>query len=315
MSGSIVLAGGLAAIFAAITLLVASLASASAERAQVHRSLAAIQAIDTIPDSMRHDVDVPFNDRVLAPALARFAAITRKFTPAGFEDRIRRWLELAGNPVTWDVERMLAFKMVGLVSGLAGGVLLGFAFGGKVLTLIGLPAACAAAGFFVPDLLLVSKGQVRQEQIQRDLPDALDLLTISVEAGLAFDAALAQVARNTQGPLAEEFFRVLQEMQIGMSRSDAIRALGARTTVAELKGFVTAMVQADAFGVPIANVLRVQSKEQRVKRSQRAEEKAQKVPVKILFPLIFCILPSLFIVIIGPAAITIYHQFIQHGIQ
>ena len=108
-----------------------------------------------------------------------------------------------------------------------------------------------------------------------------------------------------------EFFRVLQEMQIGMGRTDAMRALGERTDVEELRSFVTAMVQADAFGIPIANVLRVQAKEMRIKRSQRAEEKAQKVPVKILFPLIFCILPSLFIVVLGPAVISIYEAFIQ----
>ena len=135
------------------------------------------------------------------------------------------------------------------------------------------------------------------------------MLVISVEAGLGFDAALAQVARNTTGPLAEEFFRVLQEMQIGTGRSDAMRALGERTDVPDLRGFVTSMVQADAFGIPIANVLRVQAKEMRVKRSQHAEEIAQKVPVKILFPLIFCILPSLFIVIMGPAAIQIMKSF------
>jgi tight adherence protein C len=149
----------------------------------------------------------------------------------------------------------------------------------------------------------------RHERMRRDLPDALDLLTISVEAGLAFDAALAQVARNTEGPLAAEFFRVLQEMQIGLGRMDALRALGDRTDLPELRAFITAMVQADTFGVPIAGVLRVQSREQRTKRSQRAEEQAQKVPVKILFPLIFCILPTLFIVVIGPAAIQIYHSF------
>ena len=137
------------------------------------------------------------------------------------------------------------------------------------------------------------------------------MLTISVEAGLAFDAAVSQVARNTEGPLADEFFRVLQEMQIGMGRSEALRALGERTTVDELHGFVTAMVQADAFGIPIANVLRVQAREMRIKRSQRAEEIAQKIPVKILFPLIFCILPVLFIVVLGPAAITIYDAFIK----
>jgi tight adherence protein C len=167
----------------------------------------------------------------------------------------------------------------------------------------------ALLGWWTPDLTLYQVGYNRTEQIRRELPDSLDLLTISVEAGLGFDAALSQVARNTEGPLAEEFFRVLQEMQIGVGRADAMRALGERTDVPELRAFVTAMVQADSFGIPIANVLRVQSKELRVKRSQLVEEKAQKVPVKILFPLIFCILPVLFIVIIGPAAITIFEAF------
>jgi tight adherence protein C len=139
----------------------------------------------------------------------------------------------------------------------------------------------------------------------RSLSDAIDLLTISVESGLAFDAGLAQVARNTDGPLAAEFFRVLQEMQIGTGRLDAMRGMAERTNVPELKTLVGAMIQADAFGIPIANVLRVQSKEIRLKRSQRAEAAAQKVPVTILFPLIFCILPTLFIVILGPVAITL----------
>jgi tight adherence protein C len=133
----------------------------------------------------------------------------------------------------------------------------------------------------------------------------MDLLTISVEAGLGFDAALSQVARNTTGPLAEEFFRVLQEMQIGMGRLEALRALGERNNLGDLRSFVTAMVQADAFGIPIANVLRVQSAEMRVKRRQRAEETAQKIPVKILFPLIFFMLPALFIVVAGPGVIQI----------
>jgi tight adherence protein C len=145
--------------------------------------------------------------------------------------------------------------------------------------------------------------------MRRELPDALDLLSITVEAGLAFDAALSQVARNTTGPLADEFFRVLQEMQIGLGRTEALRALGDRANLPELRGFVTAMVQADAFGVPIANVLKVQARELRIKRSQRAEEQAQKVPVKILFPLIFCILPTLFVIVIGPAAISIIRNF------
>ena len=149
-------------------------------------------------------------------------------------------------------------------------------------------------------------GYNRTERLRRELPDALDLMTISVEAGLSFDAALAQVARNTTGPMAEEFFRVLQEMQIGWGRAEAMRALSDRTDLPELRGFVLAMIQADAFGIPVANVLRVQADEMRVKRTQRAEEAAQKVPVKILFPLIFCIMPALFVVILGPAIIQIF---------
>ncbi len=136
----------------------------------------------------------------------------------------------------------------------------------------------------------------------RALPDSMDLLTISVEAGLGFDAALSQVSRNTDGPLAGEYFRVLQEMQIGKSRAEAFRALADRTTVPELRQFVSSLVQADQFGIPIARVLREQSQELRVKRRQVAEEKAQKVPVKIMVPLVLFIFPVLFIVILGPAA-------------
>ena len=170
-------------------------------------------------------------------------------------------------------------------------------------------ALFGVTGYFGPNLALYQMAYNRREQMRRELPDALDLLTISVEAGLAFDAALSQVARNTSGPLADEFFRVLQEMQIGLGRSEAMRALGDRTELAELRGFVTSMIQADAFGIPIAQVLRVQAREMRIKRSQRAEELAQKVPVKILFPLIFCILPALFVVILGPAVIQIFNSF------
>jgi tight adherence protein C len=151
----------------------------------------------------------------------------------------------------------------------------------------------------------------RTKGIQRALPDALDLLTISVESGLGFDAALAQVARNTDGPLADELARVLQEMQIGLGRSTALRAMSERTDVAEVRGFVTAMVQADALGIPIAQVLRVQAREIRVKRRQRAEEQAQKIAVKILIPLIFCILPCLFIAVLGPAGMGVYETFMR----
>jgi tight adherence protein C len=164
-------------------------------------------------------------------------------------------------------------------------------------------------GYVAVNLWLHQKGYDRTGQMQKDLPDAMDLLTISVEAGLGFDAALSQVARNTSGPVAAEFARVLQEMQIGMGRSQAMRALGERTPLPELRGFANAMVQADSFGIPIGKVLRVQSLEMRSKRRQRAEETAQKVPVKILLPLIFCILPCLFTAVLGPAVLQIMAAF------
>jgi tight adherence protein C len=164
-------------------------------------------------------------------------------------------------------------------------------------------------GWLGPNLYLYQKVFDRSKRMQRELPDAIDLMTISVESGLAFDAAVQQVARNTEGPLADEFSRVLREMQIGQGRAQALRGLAERTEVDDVKSFVTAMVQADSFGIPIANVLRIQSSEIRTKRRQHAEEQAQKVPVKITVPLIFCILPCLFIAVMGPAVIHIMDSF------
>ncbi len=195
--------------------------------------------------------------------------------------------------------------VVMLVLSLIISLLFGFGLGLMLVFCIGL----AVAGYMGPNMYLYQKGYDRTNAMQRAMPDALDLLTISVESGLGFDAALSQVARNTDGPLAQEFARVLQEMQIGMGRGAALRALGDRTHVEEVKGFVSAMVQADALGIPIAQVLRVQSREIRTKRRQRAEEAAQKVAVKILIPLIFCILPCLFIAVLGPAGISMFEAF------
>ena len=168
-----------------------------------------------------------------------------------------------------------------------------------------------ALGFFGPSLYLYQKAYDRSTGCLKELPDAIDLLTISVESGLGFDAAVQQVARNTEGPLADEFARALREMQIGQGRGDALRAMADRTNLPDLRSFVSAMVQADSFGIPIAQVLRVQSSEMRVKRRQRAEEKAQQVPVKITVPLIFFILPCLFIAVMGPAVLSIMDNMSQ----
>lgn len=232
--------------------------------------------------------------------------IAVRMSPAGVGATLQRKLDLAGNPPTWTPDRVLAAKGFGLLLGAGLGVLLGFRSVGWLVLCLGVGAVF---GFLLPDLLLQNAGQKRQTLIRKALPDALDMLTVCVEAGLGFDAALAQVARNTRGPLAQECARVLQEMQIGKSRNQALRALTDRTTVPELRAFVSALVQAGELGVPIAQVLREQAREMRVRRRQRAEEQAQKVPVKILFPLIFCLFPAMFVVIIGPGAISIMKVF------
>jgi tight adherence protein C len=267
-----------------------------------------VQAFSAAPEALKKDLEPSFEERVLTPLLNRFVGVGRKFTPADHVERMRHKLDVAGNPAGWTVDRVTALKFVGFVGALGVSLMACVVLGVGYAPAIAICVAAALGGYTAPNMYLYQKGYDRTEKIRRALPDALDLLTISVEAGLGFDAALAHVAKNTEGPLADEIARVLQEMQIGLGRANALRALGARTSVTELKGFVSAMVQADAFGIPIGNVLRVQSTEIRTKRRQRAEELAQKVPVKILFPLMLCILPCLFIAVMGPAVINVVNS-------
>jgi tight adherence protein C len=165
----------------------------------------------------------------------------------------------------------------------------------------------AVLGFYAPDIIVYDVGDRRQKALQRTLPDILDTLTVSVEAGLGFDAALVQVTKHGMGPVAGEFSRMLQEMQIGRSRVDALRGVAQRTKVPELRNFCAIVAQATELGLPIASVLREQAREMRVRRRQNAEETAQKIPVKIMFPVVFCIFPSLFIVILGPGVLRVIH--------
>jgi tight adherence protein C len=241
------------------------------------------------------------------PSWARSLAI--RLSPGGVAGSLQRRLDLAGNPAGWTADRVLAIKGVAILFGAAIGVLLGVHR--PALALV-YAAVAGAIGFFLPDVLLYNAGIKRQALIVSALPDALDMLTVCVEAGLGFDGALAQVARNTKGPLAEEFARTLQEMQIGRSRAQALRGMVARTTVPELRSFVGALVQAGELGIPVARVLREQSSEMRVRRRQRAEERAQKVPVKIMFPLVACLFPALLVIIIGPGVISIAHSLFGH---
>jgi len=299
---------GLASICAAITLVLATLAVGSEDRQRLRRSVAAVAATQLTGAPVLEEQEESFSERILTPASARLAGLARALSPKGIGERIQQRLDFAGNIGRWNVERVLTFKGVGLVAGMVVGLVWHATVSVRVL----LALLLGALGFYVVDLLIYNLGLKRQDDIRKGLPDAMDLLTICVEAGLGFDAALSHVSARIPGPIAGEFQRVLQEMQIGKTRSEAFRSVNDRTSVPELKAFVSSIVQADAFGIPVANVLREQSKEARIKRRQRAEEKAQKVPVKIMVPLVLFILPVLFIVVIGPGAISIVENFGGH---
>lgn len=298
---------GIALVLLAI-ILVAIAYGSTAQSGGVTRSLAVLEAMTNAPKELSAELERSFGDRVLEPLQQRALGIGRRISGADTADRIRRKLDLAGNPKGWTVDRVVSGKVLGAVLGLLLGVAFSLMLGSMTTRLVVIVGA-TVVGFFGPNLYLYQKIHERSQRLQLDLPDAIDLLTISVESGLGFDAAVQQVSRNTEGPLADEFSRVLREMQIGQGRADALRALAERTNVADVRTFVGAMVQADSFGIPIAQVLRVQSSEMRIKRRQRAEEKAQQVPVKITIPLIFCILPTLFIAVMGPAVISIMDSF------
>lgn len=251
-------------------------------------------------------------DAAEAPSiLAKFGALATKFTPDDYSHKLQLKLDKAGNPSGWLAERVLAFKGAGLVIGALLGLLLGAKVSPVVAVLVGV--AVGAFGLFMPDILIKNMGDKRQIELQKQLPDAMDMLMVCVEAGMGFDSALARVARNLSGPVSEEFARVLQEMQVGKSRTEALRALVARTNVAELRSFVSSMIQSAELGISIGDVLREQSKEMRIKRRQRAQERAQKLQVKLLFPLISCLLPAMFVVILGPAALNIAKFFGKTG--
>jgi tight adherence protein C len=242
-------------------------------------------------------------DRIFRPAVEGMARLVRRFAPVGRIEALDRRRAMAALPNRWTVERLLAAKVVGGICGSLFGLLqLASSPGTKMFI---LTVALAAFGWLLPNILVKNKADKRQSQLAAELPDTLDQITIAVEAGLGFDAAMDRVAKTGDGPMAQELARTLQHMTAGLSRAEALRGLADRNKVQELRQFAVAILQADQYGVPMAQVLRVQSSEARRRRRQKAEEKAMKLPVKLLFPLLFCILPALFVVVIGPAGLMI----------
>lgn len=233
--------------------------------------------------------------------------LARRLTPPTFVRLLERQHARAGRPAEWTVDRLLGLKLVWVPTALALLLLVVATKQQPLLVLMTLVVGVAV--YFVPELLLLSRGQERDQLIQQQLADTLDQMTIAVEAGLGFDSAMTRAAANGKGALADELTRTLQDMRMGRSRRQAFEDLAARSDVVDLRRFVRAILQADAYGISIGDVLRTQAAEMRLKRRQRAEEAAQKVPVKVLMPLMLFILPVMFIVVMGPAAMDMIAAF------
>jgi tight adherence protein C len=304
MSGSVLLYGGLVAFVLAVVTLALTLVPGRQPKRGVTQALATIERryARDIGTKSRSGGARQLNLPEWLPGMAT------RLSPASARTSLQRRLDAAGNPPAWTPDRVLASKVLLLV---AFGTLGALFEPHDPVMLVVVAVAAAAVGFFIPDMLVYNTGLRRQQRLAISLPEALDLLTICVEAGLGFDAALAQVARNLHGPLAEELARVLQEMQIGKPRAEAMRAMADRANVPELRAFAAALTQSSELGIPVAHVLREQAKEMRVRRRQRAEAQAQKVPVKITFPLIGCLLPALIVIVLGAGIITIAHTLLH----
>lgn len=295
------------AVVLAVPLLVWSVASAHAPHRAALKNLRRGQSIADLRSVV---LTRSAHDRALRPITQRLAVLAGRLTPATRLQAIERKLDLAGRPRGWTLERLLASRLVlALAGALSGGLLVAGAPGARSLL---FAAVFTLAGYRTPDAILSHRAALRQEEIQRSLPDTIDQITVCVEAGLGFDAALSRVVETGSGPFVDELHRTLREMRVGASRARALAALAERTDAVELRRFVSAMQQAESYGLPVANMLRTHAKELRSRRRQRAEERALKVPVKLVFPLLFCVLPSLFIVTLGPAAIQVM-QFMGGG--
>ncbi len=285
------------------------------DRKVVRETLSSIDSYDLEsggPANLREEkLAESINTRALLPAVQKLTDLGRRLTPTGYADKVRSKFVHAGLHSPEAVDRFLAMKSVLVPLGIGIGVanLFIHLIPGSGIVRLGTSLFLGFAISMYPDITLSRKVEERQSSILRSLPDVLDLLTISVEAGLGFEQALDRVIEAVPGSLSDEFARMLGESRAGASRSDAMRAMDERIDIPEVRSFVLAIIQADTFGVSIGRVLRAQSEEMRIKRRQLAQEKAQKAPVKMLIPMVFCIFPALFVVVLGPAALNIRESF------
>ncbi len=260
------------------------------------------------------ELQQPFLERTIRPLVGRLSGTVSRFTSSSFTARTEKNLAMAGSPGDLRVADWLGIKAISsVVFAILFFLIFNFLLGTGLLMAVALGAAGIAVGYIAPEFWLGRRVRARQKAIILQIPDALDLLTISVRAGLGFDAALGKVVEKMEGPLINEFRRALAEVRVGKARRDALRDIVPRTEVAALTNFIGAIIQAEQLGVSISKVLQVQSEQLRIERRQRAEEMAAKAPIKMLFPLVGCIFPSLFIVILGPAIILIMKNLAGPG--
>ena len=295
-------------IGAGIATAVYTLLTDAEEKAVVRSSLRQLDGYE-VENVRDQELLVPLRQRALVPLLQGLTGLGQRFTPVGYVDGVRQKFVYAGRPSADAVDRFLAVRVM-TVAAIPVVFILSFfvlPLTGKMPFLMFLMFSLAL--LLGPDALLNRRVEARQHEMQVQLPDILDLLVISVEAGLGFEQALDRTVQAVPGALSDEFARMLGETRAGASRGDAMRSLEGRTKVPEIRSFVLAILQADTFGVSIGRVLRAQADEMRIKRRQIAQEKAQKAPVKMLIPMVFCIFPALFVVVIGPAAIRIRNNF------
>ena len=300
-------AGGLGL---SLALIVWAILTQLEERDSVRKTLRQLDDYE-VENVRDQELLIPLKDRLVGPVVDMLSRFGGRLNPPDYVESVRRKHTQAGISSPDAVERFLALRLLGFVFIPVFLVVMlvfnplhvsGFVKWG----LIGLGVFVGATG---PASTLKKKIDERQTAIQRALPDILDLLVISVEAGLGFEQALDRVIASVPGELSDEFARVLGETRAGANRADALRSMDARCDTAEVRSFVLAMIQADTFGVSIGRVLRSQADEMRIKRRQRAQESAQKAPVKMMLPMVFCIFPALFVVVLGPAMINIVKNF------
>jgi tight adherence protein C len=297
------------AIFVTVSLAAYATVLKADQRISVRAARARLADYESPVDKRDIEMTESFSVRVLQPAALYIAGLAKRLLPNSYIEKIQNKLVMAGRGQPEETDRFLVIHVLSVVAVPLLWYVVWKDTGLTGIELLATLGLVALAGVVGPDAWLNRAVEDRQMAIRKKLPDVLDLLTISVEAGLGFEQALARAVTMVPGPLSEEFARMLGQMRAGSSRSDALTGLDVRTGVREVRSFVLALKQADTFGVSIGSILRNQAADMRVRRHQLAQEEAQKAPVKMLFPMVFCIMPALFIITAGPAFLNIFHAF------